>query len=68
MLNTVSRFFICFIEAFYIGNFMGYSLREIVKVPKNEKSTLIKFRIVSWIFVPAVLAISAISGYWLILN
>ena len=47
---------------------MGYSLREIVKVPKNEKSTLIKFRIVSWIFVPAVLAISAISGYWLILN
>ena len=68
LLSNFIVIFICFIEAFYIGNFMGYSLREIVKVPKNEKTTLIKFRIVSWIFVPAVLAISAISGYWLILN
>ena len=66
LLNTFLVIFICFVEAFYVGHFMGYSLNEIVKVPKNEKTTLMRFRLFSKIFVPAVIAVSAISGYWLI--
>ena len=66
LLNSFLVIFICFIEAFYIGHFMGYSLNEIVKVPKNEKTTLLRFRLFSKIFVPLVIAVSAISGYYII--
>ena len=66
LLNTFLVIFICFIEAFYIGHFMGFSLNEIVKVPKNEKTTLLRFRLFSKIFVPFVIAVSAISGYYII--
>jgi len=66
LLNSFLVIFICFIEAFYIGHFMGFSLNEIVKVPKNEKTTLLRFRLFSKIFVPLVIAVSAISGYYII--
>ena len=66
LLNSFLVIFICFIEAFYIGHFMGFSLNEIVKVPKNEKTTLLRFRLFSKIFVPLTIAVSAISGYYII--
>ena len=65
-INAISVLLVSFIESVYIGHFMGLSLSDIVKTPKNEKLALIKFRKISWVVLFLVLLFSAISGYLVI--
>ena len=66
-INAISVLLVSFIESVYIGHFMGLSLSDIIKTPRNEKLALIKFRKISWVVLFSVLLFSAISGYFLIL-
>ena len=65
-INAISVLLVSFIESVYIGHFMGMSLGDIVKTPRNEKLSLIKYRKISWVVLFLVLLFSAISGYFVI--
>ena len=65
-INAISVLLVSFIESVYIGHFMGLSLSDIIKTPRNEKLALIKFRKISWVILFLVLLFSGISGYFLI--
>ena len=65
-INAISVLLVSFIESVYIGHFMGLSLSDIVKTPKNEKLALIKFRKISWVVLFLILLFSAISGFFVI--
>ena len=65
-INAISVLLVSFIESVYIGHFMGMSLSEIVKTPRNKKLSLIKYRKISWVVLFLVLLFSAISGYFVI--
>ena len=65
-INAISVLLISFIEAIYIGHFMGYGIYDILKVSQEKKLSLIKFRKISWVVLLLILLISAISGYLLI--
>ena len=65
-INAISVLIITFIESIYIGHFMGYSQTDILKVPRHEKTGLLKFRKISWIILLMILIVSASAGYWVI--
>ena len=65
-INAISVLLVSFVESVYIGHFMGVSVGDIVKTPKNEKLALIKFRKISWLVLFLILVSSAISGYFMI--
>tara|TARA_B100001248_G_C27148714_1_gene347967 strand:- start:202 stop:591 length:390 start_codon:yes stop_codon:yes gene_type:complete len=64
-VNAISVLTLTFIEAIYIGHFMGYG-RDILKVPLDKKTGLLKFRKISWIILLIILFLSASAGYWVI--
>ena len=65
-INAISVLLVSFVESVYIGHFMGVSLSDIIKTPKNKKLALIKFRKISWLVLFLILVSSAISGYFMI--
>ena len=65
-INAISVLLVSFVESVYIGHFMGVSLSDIIKTPKNKKLSLIKFRKISWLVLFLILVSSAISGYFMI--
>ena len=62
-INAISVLIITFIESIYIGHFMGYGQKDILKVPRHEKTGLLIFRKLSWIILLIILIISALTGY-----
>ena len=65
-INAISVLIITFIESIYIGNFMGYGQKDILKVPRDKKTGLLIFRKISWIILLLILIISASIGYFYI--
>ena len=65
-VNAISVLLVSFIESVYIGHFMGVSLSDIIKTPKDEKLSLLKFRKISWVILFLILMFSAIGGYFMI--
>ena len=65
-INAISVLLVSFVESVYIGHFMGVSLSDIIKTPRNKKLALIKFRKISWLVLFMILVSSAISGYFMI--
>ena len=65
-INAISVLIVTFIESIYIGQFMGYGQKDILKVPRHEKTGLLKFRKISWVILLIILIISALTGYFYI--
>ena len=65
-INAISVLLITFIESIYIGHVMGYGQKEIIKVPKEEKTGLLKFRRISLIILLLILIVSTLIGYFYI--
>ena len=65
-INAISVLIITFIESIYIGHFMGYGQKDILKVPRDEKTGLLIFRKISWIILLLILIISSSIGYFYI--
>ena len=65
-INAISVLIITFIESIYVGHFMGYDQKDILKVPRDEKTGLLKFRKISWVILLIILIISALTGYFYI--
>ena len=65
-INAISVLIITFVESIYIGHFMGYGQRDILKIPKDEKTGLLKFRRISWIILLIILITSTLLGYFYI--
>ncbi len=65
-INAISVLIVTFIESIYIGQFMGYGQKDILKVPRHEKIGLLKFRKISWVILLIILIISALTGYFYI--
>ena len=62
-INAISVLIITFIESIYIGHFMGYGQKDILKIPMDEKTGLLIFRKISWVILLIILIISALIGY-----
>ena len=58
-INAISVLLVTFIESIYIGHVMGYGQKEIIKVPKEEKTGLLKFRRIWISFISLILLISS---------
>ena len=65
-INAISVLIVTFIESIYVGHFMGYGQKDILKVPMDEKTGLLKFRKISWVILLIILIISALTGYFYI--
>ena len=65
-INAISVLIVTFIESIYVGHFMGYDQKDILKVPRDEKTGLLKFRKISWVILLIILIISALTGYFYI--
>ena len=65
-INAISVLIITFVESIYIGHFMGYGTKEILKIPRDEKTGLLKFRRISWIILLIILITSTLLGYFYI--
>ena len=65
-INAISVLIITFVESIYIGHFMGYGQRDILKIPRDEKTGLLKFRRISWIILLIILITSTLLGYFYI--
>ena len=65
-INAISVLIVTFIESIYVGHFMGYGQKDILKVPKHEKAGLLIFRRISWIILLIILIVSALIGYFYI--
>ena len=65
-INAISVLIITFVESIYIGHFMGYGQRDILKIPKDEKTGLLKFRRISWMILLIILITSTLLGYFYI--
>ena len=65
-INAISVLIITFIESIYVGHFMGYDQKDILKVPRDEKTGLLKFRRISWIILLIILITSTLLGYFYI--
>ena len=65
-INAISVLIVTFIESIYVGQFMGYGQKDILKVPRHEKTGLLKFRKISWVILLIILIISALTGYFYI--
>ncbi|MDC0046859.1 hypothetical protein OAJ20_04445 [Candidatus Pelagibacter sp.] len=62
-INAISVLIITFIESIYIGQFMGYSKKDILNVPRHEKKGLLKFRKISGGVLLTILIVSSVIGY-----
>ena len=65
-INAISVLIITFVESIYIGHFTGYGQRDILKIPRDEKTGLLKFRRISWIILLIILITSTLLGYFYI--
>ena len=65
-INAISVLLVSFIESVYIGHFMGLGIYDILKKPREDKVSLLKFRKISWVVLFLILLFSAISGYLVI--
>ena len=65
-INAISVLIVTFIESIYIGHFMGFGQYDIIKVPRDEKIGLMKFRKISWIVLLLILISSVFVGYLVI--
>ena len=65
-INAISVLLVTFIESIYIGHVMGYGQKDILKVPKEEKTGLLKFRRISLIILLLILIVSTLIGYFYI--
>ena len=65
-INAISVLIVTFIESIYIGHFMGFGQYDIIKVPRDEKIGLMKFRKISWIVLLLMLIFSVFVGYLII--
>ena len=65
-INAVSVLIVTFVESIYIGHFMGYGQKDILRVPRDQKTGLLIFRKISWIILLLILIISASIGYFYI--
>ena len=63
-INAISVLIITFVESIYIGHFMGYGQKDILKIPRDEKTGLLKFRSISWIILLIILITSTLLGYF----
>ena len=62
-INAVSVLIVTFVESIYIGHFLGYGQKDILKVPRDKKTGLLIFRKLSWILLLIILVVSALIGY-----
>ena len=67
-VNAISVLLATFAESIYIGHFMGFGQREILKAPRSKKLNLIKYRKISWLFLFLILATSSLAGYFYVYN
>ena len=65
-INAISVLLVSFVESVYIGHFMGLGIYDILKKPREDKLSLLKFRKISWVVLFLILLFSAISGYLVI--
>ena len=65
-INAISVLIITFVESIYIGHFMGYGQKDILKIPRDEKTGLLKFRRISWMILLIILITSTLLGYFYI--
>ena len=65
-INAISVLIVTFIESIYVGHFMGYGQKDILKIPRDEKTGLLKFRRISWIILLIILITSTLLGYFYI--
>ena len=65
-INAVSVLIVTFVESIYIGHFLGYGQKDILKVPRHKINGLLIFRKISWIILLLILIISASIGYFYI--
>ena len=63
-VNAISVLLVTFIESVYIGHFMGYEKKEIIKISPSEKKGLLKFRNISGAFLLLILIASTLVGYF----
>ncbi len=64
-LNAISVLLVSFIESVYIGHFMGHGIYDILKVPREKKLSLIRFRQISWVILFLILVLSGIIGFFM---
>ena len=65
-VNAISVLFVTFYESVYIGHFLGYEKREIIKISFSEKKGLLKFRQISGVVLLIILIVSTLIGYFYI--
>ena len=65
-VNAISVLLVTFIESVYIGHFMGYEKKEILKIPLLDKKGLLKFRKISGAILLIILITSTFIGYFYI--
>ena len=63
-VNAISVLLVTFIESVYIGHFMGYEKKEIIKISPSEKKGLLKFRNISGFILLLILTASTLVGYF----
>ena len=63
-VNAISVLLVTFIESVYIGHFMGYEKKEIIKISPSEKRGLLKFRNISGVILLLILTASTLVGYF----
>ena len=63
-VNAISVLLVTFIESVYIGHFMGYEKKEIIKISPSEKKGLLKFRNISGVILLLILIASTLIGYF----
>ena len=63
-VNAISVLLVTFIESVYIGHFMGYEKKEIIKISPSEKKGLLKFRNISGAILLLILFASTLVGYF----
>ena len=63
-VNAISVLLVTFIESVYIGHFLGYEKKEIIKISPSEKKGLLKFRNISGVILLLILTASTLVGYF----
>ena len=63
-VNAISVLLVTFIESVYVGHFMGYEKKEIIKISPSEKKGLLKFRNISGVILLLILIASTLIGYF----
>ena len=63
-INAISVLLLTFIESVYIGHFLGYEKKEVIKIPPSEKKGLLTFRKISGVVLLTILIVSTVIGYF----